>query len=129
MKLMADKDLKDLIHSLKQLQIEEQEIKKRQSALIEQIEKLSTAKNDETKPPTTSNVPNTSRDWRIGDRVYITNKVTVPSAFRKANEGDRYATIRELKFSAYTDRISITTDNGQKTWRISENLDWISRPA
>ena len=123
---MAEKELQELIHSLKELQIKEQEIKKRQSELIKQIEKLSITKGDNNKSPTTS-IPKNSRDWRIGDRVYITNKVTVPSAFRKANEGDRYATIRELKFSAYTDRISITTDNGQKTWRISDNLDWISR--
>ena len=91
-----------------------------------QIEKLSISRSN-NKEQSSTHAPDNARDWRIGDRVYITNKVTVPSAFRKANEGDRYATIREIKFSAYSDRISITTDNGQKTWRISDNLNWISR--
>ena len=39
--LMAEKELQQLIHSLKELQIKEQEIKRRQSEVIEQIEKLS----------------------------------------------------------------------------------------
>ena len=125
---MADKELQQLIHNLKDLQIKEQEIKAKQSEIIEQIERLSFPRNDNENVPST-NIPETPRDWRVGDRVHINNKVTVPSAFRKANEGDRYATIRELKFSAYSDRISVTTDNGQKTWRISDNLDWISRAA
>ena len=123
---MDEKELQELIHSLKDLQIKEQEIKRRQSEIIEQIEQLSIAQDNDKKQPS-EDIPASAHDWKIGDRVYITNKVTVPSAFRKANEGDRYATIRELKFNAYSDRISITTDNGQKTWRISDNLSWISR--
>ena len=125
---MAEEELQELIHSLKELQIQEQEIKSRQTAIIERIERLSipTKNNANASSTDTSKGP---RDWRVGDKVYINNKITVPSPFRKANKGDRHATIRELKFNAYNDRISIVTDNGQKTWRASNNLDWITRPS
>ena len=58
-----------------------------------------------------------STNFKKGELVYITNTITVPSD-RIANENDRFSTVRKV----VDNTIFITTQNGLKTWRKSQNL-------
>lgn len=62
--------------------------------------------------------------FNIGDRVYITNKITVPK-FRGENEGDRKATVTSIlhdRTNADKSIVYIKTDNGFETRRNVEYL-------
>lgn len=108
--VMPTESVDQLIEQLKKLKIQENVV----------LEKLSRAREREREA---QNRNRTSRNttYEVGDRVRITNAVSIPSN-RSENARDRAATVRYTKTRNGQAKVFITTDNGFKTWRLENNL-------
>ena len=112
-------DIEDLVKQLKELQLQQDRI----------IARIATAKKQSEGQTRTEQKrwhPRDSSEWRVGDKVKITNKVTVPG-FRKPTEEDATAHISKIVKTPYETRVHFTTISGLKRWRIDSNLSWVGR--
>jgi transcription antitermination factor NusG len=107
---MPTESVDQLIEQLKNLKVQENVV----------LEKLSRAREQEKEAQNRNRTPRNTT-YKVGDRVRITNGVTVPFA-RNANERDRTATVRYTKPHNEHTKVYITTDNGFRTWRLEKNL-------
>ena len=119
---MVNEDIEDLIKQLKELQLQQDVI----IARIAKAKEQSTKREPHTKQKPW--YPANSTEWAVGDKVKITNKVTVPG-FRKPTEEDAVARITKIIATPYETRVHFTTISGLKRWRIDSNLSWIERPS
>jgi hypothetical protein len=96
---MKEIDINDLVTELRDLKIRVAQLERQKSSGESHEDKL-----------------------QAGDRVQITNKIRKPSSWPKdkqwTEERERLATIRQVT----TERIYITTDNGNLTWRHPNNI-------
>ena len=64
--------------------------------------------------------------WRIGDRAYITNNISIPASEHKKrspNKGDRLCTLTKVGLDTKgRSKAWLTTDNGYAMWRLVRNL-------
>lgn len=102
--MSGEPSIHDLIEQLKQIRIQE-------ARIIEQIE-LASAREERTRQ---TDRTHNDGDWlpvdfKIGDRVRITNNV----------RAGQTATATVTKVN--TSRISIVTDDGSHTWRARRNI-------
>jgi hypothetical protein len=107
---MPTESVDQLIEQLKNLKVQENVV----------LEKLSRAREQEREAQNRNRTPQNTT-YEVGDRVRITNAVSVPSN-QSANARDRAATVRYTKTHNGQAKVFITTDNGFKTWRLEKNL-------
>ena len=117
---MPTEDIEDLIKQLKELQLQ-------QDVIIGKIPKAKQQSEGQQHAEHQHWRPTSSLDWAVGDKVKITNKVTVPG-FRRPTEEDATAHITKIIKTPYKTRVHFTTISGLKRWRIDSNLSWIKRP-
>ena len=118
---MANEDIKDLVKQLKELQLQ-------QDVIIGRIAKAKRQSKDQPRTGQGRCHPTNSSEWAVGDKVQITNKVTVPG-FRRPTKEDTTTHITKIIKTPYKTRIHFTTISGLKRWRIDSNLSWIERPS
>jgi hypothetical protein len=111
---MSDNDIVAIIEELRQLRIRELQVLSNLEATI-----ANNRQQQDQEPPAPANRGVFfGNPYRVGDRVYITNRLTRKPRHRVTNEGDRISTVTKV----FATRVEITTVNGQKTWRIPSNL-------
>ena len=103
----------ELLQRLERLRIEEDQV----------LRQLLAARARETADAASNETDGTStREFRIGDRVRITNAIRSPLG-RPANEGDRVGTVTKVTRK----RVFLVTGNGGSTNRAPTNLRIINR--
>ena len=118
---MNNENVEDLIKQLKELQLQ-------QDTIIARIAKAKQQSKGQRPTEQEPWQPANSTEWAVGDKVRITNKVTVPG-FRKPTEEDGIAHITKIIKTPYETRVHFTTISGLKRWRLDGNLSWIERPG
>jgi len=108
--MSEDDRIAKLIEELKDLRLQE-------TSLIRQIEEANRRRQG-ARVDHSSRV--NERNYRAGDRVYITSRIRrpvfAPTTWTGYNE--RRATVTKVD----GERVFFTTDNGTKTWRASKNI-------
>jgi len=126
---MNDTKLATLINELKDLKIQESELKDRESQIILQIEAITTTRADTTEyatVPTRHKVTQTTLDTvngiRQGDRVIIKNKIRKPATCTDNTEWTKEKECVATVTRVTKEQIHFVTDNGTNTWRAPNNL-------
>ena len=100
--------VEQLVAQLKALRVQEDKV-------IKELEAALTAKANKTQ---------NTNDFRVGDRVTITNRVT-SRIFGKTTESDRAATVRKVKHDEKGNivKVFLVTDNNLATHRLPKFLE------
>ena len=119
---MSD-DLTSLISQLEDLQLAAERIHQQERAVTQQIRFLTErARGTRTTRPVSPTGDQhqdlTEQEFRVGQRVYIQNRIRHVPFGRRSTPRDRAAVVQRVS----GDRIYITTYNGFETWRTSTNL-------
>ena len=119
-------DLNELINQLDQLHLERQEINQREQQLLRDLRQAQRAQAPNAPPPPPANNPRNPPLYRVGDLVYITNRLGPAQVFgRRINGGDRGGTV--TRFTPNNNRVYLTTFNGYETWRQVRNVRRITQ--
>jgi hypothetical protein len=110
---MSDNDIVKIIEELRQLRILELQVLTDLEARI--IRNLQTQADNPTTP---DRAVVDAAPFRIGDRVYITNRLHRIPRNRTANQGDRISIVTKV----FAKRIELRTINGDNKWRIPGNI-------
>ncbi len=136
---MPEHRISELLKRLKTLELQSDAINVERKLILARIERANT--RADTRPVTgrakdqrSARGPpgqGTQRSTRArggarfvsGDRVYVCNQVK-PFRGRRPTDSDRYATVRYTQSTGGDggDQVYITTDSGNKTYRLSKNL-------
>ena len=118
---MSDERLRTLIAEL-------QELRLRESAILDEIVSTDQARGEEEKEQEDERaVTADGTSIQVGSRVRIKNKVRRP-----ASAGPTWTESKErLAFVTrfYREQVHVVTDNGTNTWRAKNNLQLIAAPS
>ena len=117
---MPKENIDELIQQLRDLQLQ-------QDAIINRIAQAKQELEEENDDAQDSWRPTGSYDWAVGDKVKITNKVTVPG-FRRPTEANRLAHITKIIKTPFKTQVHFTTISELKCRQIDSNLLWMNRP-
>jgi len=113
---MEEKSIEDLIKELKDLKV-------RETAVLNQLEAANDRRksNERDQGQHNAGAPNDEEGiFRIGQRVYITNRIRRPINWSSTWEAqkERFATVTKQ----VNNKVFVHTDNGVDTWRAPKNL-------
>jgi hypothetical protein len=124
---MEKEELRRLIERLQHLQIQRENISAEERHILQTIHQPLLVSNAERSAPravvvddeaTASTTP-VEPVFRIGQQVYITNRITHTGLVRRATNADRAATVTHF---TSTGRVGVRTYNGYSTNRQPSNL-------
>ena len=118
---MRNPDVDALTKQLEALRIQRERINNEERTIIEALRAASSAESN--RGPTSDQSPGlTTRGFRVGDLVLITNKITHLASNRRPTSKDRVGSVTKL-----TDkRVKIKTHNGHDTSRCPSNVTRLS---
>ena len=121
---MGDRVLEELTQELKELRI-------RENAVIETIERITESRRLSVEPQE-RNTPSiaypvaevASSDLRVGTRVRVKNKIRKPATAGNewTERKERVGIVTEIR----GDQVHFITENGTRTWRNPNNLEIIT---
>ena len=117
---MRNNAVREIIAELERLQITREETDQRERQLIDRLRAIEEDREDADGTEPQAAHP-AAVDFAPGDFVAITNRLGPGHVFgRRARATDRAGTV--TKRTIRPDRVYLTTFNGYRTWRASQNV-------